>query len=226
MPFTTESGSDYQVKITSTSNPSTLDFSDGNFTIVGNEITITSPTGGENWLVGEAYLITWEDNLVGNLEIHLLNRGVLDKIISANTVSDGTYAWEIPSDVEQGNDFTIRIASVDEGSINDESDFFTITEPTAVEKLYNGIPDNYELLQNYPNPFNPSTTIHYALPINGSIEFTIYDVLGTELWSVKEEKPAGYHKIEFNGTGFNSGIYFYRLEADSYTATKKMILFK
>jgi hypothetical protein len=132
MPFTTEGGTDYQVRISSVSNPNTFDFSDGNFTIVGNEITITSPSGGENWIIGQAYFITWDDNLSGNVEINLLNSGVLDIIISSSTSSDGIYAWEVPSDVEQGNDFTIRIASVDENSIYDESNFFTITEATGV----------------------------------------------------------------------------------------------
>jgi hypothetical protein len=227
IPFTTASGSDYQVKITSNSNSSTFDMSDGNFTIVGNQITVTSPNGAEVWLKENPYFLTWDDNLVGDVEIQLIKGDNFDSFIETSEPSDGTYTWTIPSSVEAGNEYKIRIVSVDNSNILDESDdYFTISNPTKVEELFSGIPDTYELMQNFPNPFNPSTTIYYALPEEGSVELVIYDVLGNEVERFSEEKPAGYHKYEFHAKNYKSGVYIYRIIAEGFVETKKMILMK
>ncbi|MCH8033843.1 MAG: VCBS repeat-containing protein, partial [Bacteroidetes bacterium] len=83
IPFTLESGSDYKVKITSVDNPSTIfDFSDANFTIVGNQITVITPNGGESWLETADQIINWIDNLTGNVEIQLFKGGVFHSSIT------------------------------------------------------------------------------------------------------------------------------------------------
>ncbi|MHA2029649.1 MAG: Ser-Thr-rich GPI-anchored membrane family protein, partial [Candidatus Kariarchaeaceae archaeon] len=228
MPFTTESGSDYRVKITSITNSNTFDFSDGNFSIVGNEITVTSPNGGENWVMGSPYFITWDDNLTGTVEIYLIKSGEFNTFISAGTPSDGTFTWVIPSSTEEGNDYTIRVASKENSNILDDSDDdFTISNPTDVEELFSGIPESYELKQNFPNPFNPSTTIYYALPEESAVELMIYDVLGNQVLSYTVDKQsAGYHKYIFNAPEYKSGVYIYRLRTKNYVETKKMVLMK
>ena len=92
---------------------------------------------------------------------------------------------------------------------------------------YQQIPENISLSQNYPNPFNPTTAIEYSIPQAGSVTIRIYDILGREVTTlVKEEKQRGNHIVKFNASGLSSGIYFYRLQADSYILTKKMILLK
>jgi hypothetical protein len=90
---------------------------------------------------------------------------------------------------------------------------------------------DFYLAQNYPNPFNPSTNIRYQIPEAGFVTLKIYDVLGREVATlVEEEKPAGSYEILFRSILDNkpltSGIYLYKLSADSYTETKKMILLK
>ncbi|MCH7974830.1 MAG: T9SS type A sorting domain-containing protein, partial [Bacteroidetes bacterium] len=227
IPFGLESGTNYKVKITSVNNPDLYDFSNNKFEIIGNQITVISPNGGESWLIGAPYLITWDDNLVGNIEIYMYKGGELALIISAITASDGTFTWLIPSSLEPGNDYIIRVVSSENSSILDESDdFFTISNPTNVEEMFSGIPDTYKLMQNYPNPFNPNTTIYYALPEAGSVELVIYDVLGHEVMKYSENQEAGYHKFEFDGANLPSGIYFYRLQAGDFIETKKMVLMK
>ncbi|MCX6165509.1 MAG: T9SS type A sorting domain-containing protein [Ignavibacteriae bacterium] len=91
----------------------------------------------------------------------------------------------------------------------------------------NGIPNTFELSQNYPNPFNPITKISYQLPFSGLIKISVYDILGREVAILANGyKNAGYYNIEFDGTKFNSGVYFYRLFTDRFVSTKKMILVK
>jgi photosystem II stability/assembly factor-like uncharacterized protein len=89
------------------------------------------------------------------------------------------------------------------------------------------IPSNYILRQNYPNPFNSLTRINYSIIENRFVSLKIYDVLGNEVAVlVNEEKPAGNYELDFNGKGLASGVYFYRLSADVFVQTKKMLMLK
>jgi hypothetical protein len=99
--------------------------------------------------------------------------------------------------------------------------------PVTVESDSISIPDKFELSQNYPNPFNPSTVIGYQLPMASHISLKVYDVLGNEIATlVNEEKPAGSYKVEFDAFNLSSGIYFYKIQAENFIETKKMLLLK
>jgi hypothetical protein len=89
------------------------------------------------------------------------------------------------------------------------------------------IPTNLLLKQNYPNPFNPVTMINYQLPVTSDVELNIYNLLGQKVASlVNEKQNAGYHHIEWNASGFASGLYYCRIEAGNFTQTRKMIYLK
>lgn len=89
------------------------------------------------------------------------------------------------------------------------------------------IPTVYNLSQNYPNPFNPSTIINYQIPVEGFITLKVYDILGNEVKSlVNENKPAGIYNINFDASGLASGMYIYKLTAENYISTKKMLMIK
>jgi len=85
----------------------------------------------------------------------------------------------------------------------------------------------YALGQNYPNPFNPSTTIKYQLPKNGNVKLVIYDMLGREIKTlVNGFKRKGRYEVQFDASGLSSGVYIYRIEANEFSASRKMILLK
>jgi len=90
------------------------------------------------------------------------------------------------------------------------------------------IPDKYYLSQNYPNPFNPKTIINVQCSMFNYISLKVYNVLGNEIVTlVYEKKNPGSYEVEFDGSGFASGIYFYSLYADGELIdTKRMILLK
>lgn len=89
------------------------------------------------------------------------------------------------------------------------------------------IPQEYNLYQSYPNPFNPSTAIRYELPKTSSVTLIIFDMLGREVTRlVNERQEAGTYTTIFEAQKLASGIYFYRLSADNYISTKKMILIR
>lgn len=93
----------------------------------------------------------------------------------------------------------------------------------------NGInnPFEFALAQNYPNPFNPNTVISYSVAAEGNVTLKVFNAAGqlvNEL--VNAEHQAGIYNVEFNAASLSSGVYFYRLESNGFTATNKMILIK
>jgi subtilisin-like proprotein convertase family protein len=83
----------------------------------------------------------------------------------------------------------------------------------------------YSLLQNYPNPFNPSTVISYVIPSETFVELKVFDILGREVSSlVNEVKKPGTYQVNFNADNLSTGVYFYRLKTNAFSAVKKMML--
>ncbi len=90
-----------------------------------------------------------------------------------------------------------------------------------------GIPLKSELYQNYPNPFNPSTEINYVLKESGQIKIKVFNSLGSEIATLVDGfVNSGKHSINFNAKDFPSGIYFYRITANNFKSTRKMLLIK
>jgi len=112
---------------------------------------------------------------------------------------------------------------------------------TAIQPISNEIPEGFSLFQNYPNPFNPETKIKFDIPSlirrgAGVVVLKIYDILGREVATlVNEPLQPGTYEVEWDGSQFASGIYYYQLTAkpfdrlersDGYQETNKMILLK
>ena len=88
-------------------------------------------------------------------------------------------------------------------------------------------PFDYTLLQNYPNPFNPVTIIKYEVPQISNVKIEVFDVLGRVIKVlVDEEKTAGRYEIKFDASLLASGIYYYRIKANEFVQSKKMMLIK
>jgi 5-hydroxyisourate hydrolase-like protein (transthyretin family) len=130
IPSTQTLGTDYKIRITSTSNAAITDSSNSNFAIVAGTLTVTSPNGGQSWKRGTAHTITWsKSGSPGSyVKIELLKGGVLNKVIASSTANDGSYSWTIPSTQTAGTNYKIRITSTTYASITDSSNTnFSIT---------------------------------------------------------------------------------------------------
>ena len=102
-----------------------------------------------------------------------------------------------------------------------------ISDITGTKNISMELPVKSELGQNCPNPFNQSSIINYKCSIGGMIHIKIYDISGKEVAElVNEYKPAGIYSINFHAKDLPSGLYFYRMETDKFTETKKLILLK
>ncbi len=96
---------------------------------------------------------------------------------------------------------------------------------TGIEDQTNKVNNTFQLHQNYPNPFNPVTNIRFGLPKASRVKIEVYNTLGQRVAELlNEQKPAGYHKVQFDGSNLASGVYFYKIEAVSFVQVKKMLL--
>lgn len=101
--------------------------------------------------------------------------------------------------------------------------------PTAIDYDFLAPQHSYELKQNYPNPFNPSTTIEFSVPIgtevNSLVLIKLYDILGNEVKTIFDEvKEPGSYKVIFYSGDLPSGVYFYKMITENFSATKKLML--
>jgi hypothetical protein len=110
---------------------------------------------------------------------------------------------------------------------SDTLTFFLHKDPLGLASNTALTPAEFRLEQNYPNPFNPNTIINYELPITNDVELSIYNLLGQKVAKlINGQKDAGYHQVEWDATGFASGIYYYRIQSGDFVDVKKMIVIK
>ena len=126
-----------------------------------------------------------------------------------------------PNQNQNGEGFTL-IAVFADGSVA------SLGNVTAIGKTdKSSIINSYSLEQNYPNPFNPTTNINFALPNSGFVTLKVYNLIGEEVARlVNETLDAGNYSYSFNASKLTSGVYFYKINADNFSSTKKMILLK
>ncbi|MFZ4590284.1 MAG: choice-of-anchor V domain-containing protein [Ignavibacteria bacterium] len=87
--------------------------------------------------------------------------------------------------------------------------------------------NGFKLNQNFPNPFNPSTKINFLLNKSGLAKLSVFDSKGNLVKNLlNERKNAGEYTVDFNGSGLSSGVYFYKLEVNGISETKRMLLIK
>jgi len=122
-----------------------------------------------------------------------------------------------------GNEDQLKGAIIN-GKVYGDTTLVGVTDPDNLSR-------EFSLSQNYPNPFNPATSIEYRVGSSEYVTLKVYDVIGREVATlVNEEKLPGNYEVKFNPVSgiwnLASGIYFYRLQAGSYTSTKKMCLMR
>jgi subtilisin-like proprotein convertase family protein len=105
--------------------------------------------------------------------------------------------------------------------------FVHITTTVAVGDDPSLTPEAFALHQNYPNPFNPSTALKFDVPQSGHVTLAVYNVLGEEVARLADGiMEAGSHVVYFNAVTMPSGLYFARMTAPGFDATRKLVLMK
>ncbi len=239
-----------KIRILDSSNPSVGDTSDAPFRIVLNlnAFTLTSPENlirlevGQNmpgtqafsWTsagtnntirykvkfrkIGTTVDYTYNSDNNGTLTTATLRKSMLDSLAQTmGTTGDSVRlswrAWGY-------NGFDSTSSS--------NAYILTLVRTTVgINVVSSVVPDDFNLGNNYPNPFNPSTKIKFALPVSGNVELNVYDTKGAIVGKLVNQKlSAGVYEYEFIAGNLPSGVYFYRLNAEGFAETKRMMLVK
>mgnify|MGYP001305566517 FL=1 len=108
-----------------------------------------------------------------------------------------------------------------------QSRIISVVQPVGVQNNQSEVADSYSLSQNYPNPFNPTTNFRFSIPKEQNVSLKFYNSMGQEVATyVDGFLKAGVYNVEFDGSSFSSGIYFYTLKTADFVETKKMMLVK
>jgi oligosaccharide reducing-end xylanase len=143
--------------------------------------------------------------------------------------------WDSVIVCQNGDTVSSKIVKIDTvhyvtfDALPDTGNITIINETGTAVGLRGGFssPATFGLLQNYPNPFNPTTVLDYQLPVVSHVTLRVYDVLGREVAAlVDERQSAGYHNATFNASNLPSGVYFYRIDTEKFSAVKKLVLVK
>ena len=187
-----------------------------------------SPDNGENW--------ERADSGVTNHYISTIASNAIDQVF-AGTAGGGVFRstdngdhWQSVNSGLTNQDIKCLAMSPDGylyAGTNGGGIFRSAQTTLGLQRMAAGIPAEIELSQNYPNPFNPSTKIKYSLPKSGYVTLTIYDILGREFSTlVNVYQDAGYKSVQFNADNLPSGVYFYRLQAGTFTETRKLVVLR
>ena len=166
-----------------------------------------------------------ETNNIGyNVYKSQSKEGVYNKINDMLVPSRDNMMYQyFDSSVQAGQTYYYKLEDVSKYGVTVQH------EPIKIEM---SVPGEYQLLQNYPNPFNPSTTINFQIPVTAQVSLKIYNINGQQVRTLIENvRPAGYYASVWDGRNNNgikvpSGIYFYSLQTEGYTQTKRMLLIK
>jgi hypothetical protein len=184
--------------------------------VVPTEVALTNNQGtltvGGDVLMGAAYL-----TVKGNVTPTLLADGMELK-----------YAYDAAANVTRVLVFSLEAHGFSGSFVSVPGEVVTLEMATyeGHPVVYKNIPTDFSLAQNYPNPFNPATTISFGLPMASPYTLTIYNVQGQVVQTFHGTSEAGMVNVTWEAGENASGIYFYRLEAGSFSATKKMVLLK
>ncbi len=180
-------------------------------------MNLSTPNGGETLEQNSTCTIKWSSNVSGNLKIELLKGGSLDKTITASTPNNGSYDWDITTDYVVGDDYKIKISSLDNDTVVAESnEYFSIIYGTPITNT-NTITSTHTLT------FYESR-LHYRIPetekqVHVSIE--LYNVKGKPVRTlVDKDQKAGSYFVELNKKQLlSSGVYLCRMETEGFQKT-------
>jgi hypothetical protein len=156
----------------------------------------------------------------------------LDSVYINQNLDSGDWVQIFETILREGSTVRVRVTNDGTGSGEavlraDAVRFALIQELMNIDDDLFPLPDRITLRQNYPNPFNPVTTISYLLPRRMYVSLKVYDLLGREVMTlVREDQDGGEHVICSMQLGLPSGTYFYQLQAEDFTGTKKLILLR
>jgi photosystem II stability/assembly factor-like uncharacterized protein len=231
LTWTTPWGTNAQVSLNS------IHFSDvSNGWVVGrNGVILRTTNGGTSWsyITNAGINSTYNCKAVFAYDANRVWIGTKadgSNIASVLHTTNGGASWSSQATPLEYSIFSIDFYDAQNGGLT--ADYGGICHTTtggiaSVENEGGQTPIAFQLGQNFPNPFNPSSSIRYALPRTSFVTLNVYNTLGQQVSQlVNEQQQVGYHDVVFRGDGLASGVYFYRIQAGDFVASKKLLLLK
>ncbi len=192
-------------------------------TIEAGQIHLTFSTASETEMAGfNIYRSLLKD---GPFELISSYKSNVCLRCSSNSTTGASYSF-VDSKVTRGSTYYYRVESVNTSGVAEEAHgIIEVLVPLL-------LPAEFAVSQNYPNPFNPVTLIKYQLPAVCHVSLRVFDVLGREVVTlVERQENAGHHGVEFDGSRYASGVYYYKLTAidergKMFARTQRMVLMK
>ncbi len=203
--------------------------------ISGVETKLRTTDGGTTWQINNlAGPPTFGSSLHGLWMVDSQNGwtvGGANAGLRIEKTTDGGQTWSLqPFNVSSRPAYfeSVYMFSMNEGwVVGDSGTILKLSQVTTVGEENKILPKEFSLKQNYPNPFNPSTTIEYELPKESYTKLSVFNTLGQQVAVLVDGLlKAGTHRANFVGGDLPSGVYYYRLEAANFVATRKLILLK
>jgi len=208
-------GADYRIKISSVDNAGISSQSEEFEISEDMYISIIEPTGTSSWQKGSSQTISWNDNLDENVKIELFKTGNKSLDISTNTESDGSFGWTVPTTLEADNDYKVKISSIDDENLFDESDNLAITSlsPTLVTQNASSVTGTSATLNGTVNANGEEVTVSFewgeTTAYGNTVEAVPLIVTGTSVTAVS---------ADISGLS-NGTTYHFRLLAENQDGT-------
>ena len=223
------------IRISDSTDASIQDESDAFFAIIASGLTLTSPNGGEEWLVNSTHTVTWQfSGLLQTIRLeYSLDNGRNWRLIADGVPNSGSRDWLLPN--SESDSVLVRVLNPDSGVPSDVSDqLFSISSvissvPTRQSTL---IPSDFALAQNYPNPFNLGTRIDFSVPQGADVSLRLFDLQGRLVQTLHQGQLApGVYSVAWNGQDSAgkvapSGIYIYSIRIGAWKTARKLMLVK
>jgi photosystem II stability/assembly factor-like uncharacterized protein len=212
---------------------------DTGWVVGGSDNIFKSTDGGDSWQIQEIqnnfdyHCCYFTNSQTGWLAVRDLDAS-LEKILYT---TDGGDSWHVQDSLADVGLFAIFFVDDNTGWIVGWPGKILKTTTGGITSIHDRkvtsdkVPDKFVLYQNRPNPFNPSTVISWRVgatlmsPVQ--VELTIYNMLGQKVsMLVSEKQEAGLHAVEWDASGMASGVYYYRLQAEGFVQTRKLVLLK
>ncbi len=224
-----------RIRVLNVSNLSVGDTSDTDFSIAaastGGAVTVLSPNGGAQLVVGTLHRITWDAPTFTESLCIQINRSYPSgpwETITAVTNNDGSYSWGVTGPVT--GRARVRVTAVYNGTVTDISNAdFAIAgmsfSPGASDQT--DVPTQTRLDGAYPNPFNPTTTIRFDLAAASPVRLDLYDITGRLVSTlINDVREAGHYSVTCDGRQLSTGVYFVRLSAGAMQSVQRIQLLK
>lgn len=173
-------------------------------------------------------LIKWHSSIAASsYSLQIANDNMFSTVVLDSTVSDTLLQVPVLNANTKYYWHVSALNASDTGNYSAPVSFTTGDSIATGVREFEGVPTEFKLSQNYPNPFNPVTVISYQLPVTSSISLKVYNLLGQEVATLFEGiRQPGNYKAILDGSRLASGIYLYRLSANNFVETKKLVLLK